>query len=186
MFLGEGIVCRPIEEGDLEKVRILRNDPSTWMQLTNIGHISSEDQRTWFVGLKGDPTRQYFVVFQEKADEHYPVHVEGEFVGIIRMDEIDRINRSARVGADVVPAMRGQGYGTRIYQALLRYCFDLLGLHRVWLLVLDSNDVGLKLYFHSGFILEGKHRDAIFRNGKFHDYLLMSILEKEYRERNDS
>lgn len=180
MFTGEGIVCRPIEARDLEQVRSLRNDPTTWMQLTSIGHISPEAQAAWFEGLRGDPTRQYLSVFKESADSDGIIHYEGEFVGIIRMDELDRNNRSVRVGADVAPGLRGQGYGTRIYKALLKYCFDMLGMHRVWLLVLDTNEVGVKLYFNSGFRIEGKHREAIFRNGRFVDYLAMSILEDEY------
>jgi len=183
MFASNGIVFRPVEEKDLEAIRTLRNDPSTWGQLTSIGHISVEAQSAWFSRLDGDPSREYFAVFTERQDEHYPVYFEGDFVGVIRMDEIDRVNRSARIGADVVPAMRGQGYGTRIYKALLKYCFDYMGMHRAWLLVLDTNEVGKKLYFNAGFKLEGKHRDAIWRNGQFIDYLAMSILEDEYRER---
>jgi RimJ/RimL family protein N-acetyltransferase len=182
MFASNGIVFRPVEENDLEAIRTLRNDPSTWEQLTTIGHISAEAQMAWFSRLDGDPSREYLAVFTEKQDEHYPGYFEGDFVGIIRMDEIDRINRSVRIGADVVPAMRGKGYGTRIYKALLKYCFDYMGIHRTWLLVLDTNEVGKQLYFNSGFKLEGKRRDAIWRNGRFIDYLAMSILENEYRE----
>lgn len=181
MFASDDIVFRPVESIDLEPIRALRNDPSTWGQLTAIGHISAEAQRDWFTGLQGDSSRAYFAVFKEKRDDHYPVYYEGEFVGIIRMDEIDRNNRSVRVGADVVPTLRGQGYGTRIYKALLKYCFDYMGMHRVALLVLDTNEVGKKLYFNVGFKLEGKHREAIFRNGQFVDYLAMSIMEDEYR-----
>ena len=183
MFASNGIVFRPVEEKDLEVIRTLRNDPSTWGQLTSIGHISADAQSAWFSRLDGDPSRAYFAVFTEKQDEHYPVYYEGDFIGIIRMDEIDRTNRSVRIGADVVPALRGQGYGTRIYKALLKYCFDYMGMHRAWLLVLDTNEIGKKLYFSAGFKLEGKHREAIFRNGQFVDYLAMSILEDEYRER---
>jgi RimJ/RimL family protein N-acetyltransferase len=181
MFASDSILFRPVEEQDLEAIRALRNDPSTWGQLTSIGHISAEAQQAWFAGLQCDPSRAYFAVLTEKRNEHYPVYFEGDFVGIIRMDEIDTVNRSIRVGADVVPALRGQGYGTRIYKALLKYCFDMLNVHRAWLLVLDTNEVGKKLYFNAGFKLEGKHREAIFRNGRFVDYLAMSILEDEYR-----
>ena len=186
MFVGDGIVFRPIEEADLELVRALRNDPSVWEQLTSIGHITPDAQAEWFSRLGGDPSRDYLAVFTEVRDEHYPIYTEGEFVGIIRMDRFDRINRSVRIGADVTPAFRGKGYGTRIYKALLKYVFDDLGMHRAWLLVLDTNDIAKKLYFNVGFKLEGKHREAVFRNGCFHDYLLMGMLESEYRERRAS
>ena len=115
MFASNGIVFRPVEEKDLEAIRTLRNDPSTWGQLTSIGHISADAQAAWFSRLDGDPSRAYFAVFTEKQDEHYPVYFEGDFVGVIRMDEIDAVNRSVRIGADVAPALRNQGYGTRIF-----------------------------------------------------------------------
>jgi RimJ/RimL family protein N-acetyltransferase len=64
---------------------------------------------------------------------------------------------------------------------LLKYCFDYLGMHRVWLCVLDTNEVGIKLYVNSGFKLEGKYREAIWRDGGWHDYIVMSLLEGDYR-----
>jgi len=102
-------------------------------------------------------------------------------VGLVRMDEMDKMNASIRVGADVAVKLRGLGYGKKIYEAIKRYCFDYLNVHRVWLLVLETNEVALKLYRKQGFKVEGKQRQAIFRDGKYLDYLMMSILEEEYR-----
>lgn len=170
MFTYNGLNMRPAEARDLEAMRELRNDPSTWPTLGSIDHISEEGQRVWFERLCADKTRAYFVV-----------HEDDVFVGTIRMDEIDRINRSVRVGADVVPSKRGQGYGTRIYTLILKWCFDYWNCHRVWLLVMDTNRAGKHLYEKSGFRLEGTQREAILRNGAYVDYHVMGILETEYR-----
>lgn len=163
---------RPAEERDLERMRALRNDPATWPMLGSIDHISEEQQRAWFERLAADRTRAYFIV-----------HDGDDFVGTVRMDEIDRINRSVRVGADVVPEKRGRGYGTRIYALILKWCFDYWNAHRVWLCVLDVNQPGRRLYEKSGFRYEGTLREAIFRDGVYRDYLVMGILEHEYREK---
>ena len=96
-------------------------------------------------------------------------------------DEIDKANRSIRVGADIVRELRGQGYGRKVYRLLKKYCFDYLNMHRVWLAVLDTNEAGRRLYESEGFEVEGRYREAIFRDGKYHDYILMSILEQQYR-----
>ncbi len=181
MFVHSGIVLRPVERGDLENIRKLRNDPSTWEQLTSIAHISPDQQAAWFAGLQNDQTRAYLAVLEEQRDDDGIASWAGDFVGIVRLTDIDLVNRSVCVGADVVSRMRGQGYGTRIYKALLKYLFDYMNFRRLWLLVLDTNAIGKRLYANAGFTVEGAMRQAIFRDGKYVDYLLMSVLEDEYR-----
>lgn len=171
MFQYQGIGFRVVEERDLERIRALRNDPSTWMNLTDISSISADGQKEWFRTINRRNDRGYFVVFDQTCD----------FIGIVRMDEIDHVNRSIRVGADVVPEQRGRGYGRKIYIAIKKYCFDFLNMHRVWLAVLSSNERATRLYQGQGFKVEGRYREAIFRDGKYLDYILMSILEEEYR-----
>ena len=184
MFAYKDVGFRPIEESDLEKIRILRNDPSTWEMLGGIDHVTPDQQLSWYRGLQGAKDRAYYTAFINTVDPYDGLwSVEGDFLGVIRQTEIDLQNRSCLIGLDIDPKMRGKGWGTKLYAALLKWLFEYRGFHRVVLLVLDTNEVGKKLYFSAGFKLEGKHRDAIWRNGQFIDYLAMSILEDEYRER---
>ena len=171
-FYHERISFRPVEASDLDRIRELRNDESTWIQLTDPRAIGPADQAAWFQSLGQKSGKFYFVAF----DEEYP------FIGLVRMDEHDPINRSIRVGADVVPELRGKGHGSAIYEALKKYCFDFLNCHRIWLLVLDTNSVAKRLYEKVGFASEGTLKEAVFRNGCYIDYCVMSILEGEYRK----
>jgi len=181
MFWHSGIGFRPVEYKDLDSLRAVRNDMSTWMNLTDIKHVTQDKQMSWYWAIKDREDKQYHTVFKEEVDVEHPILYEGEFLGIIRMDEIDKDNRSIRVGCDIVPDKRGQGWGTKVYQAILKYCFDYLNCHRVWLACLDFNHAGLHLYQKVGFKIEGKYREAIFRDGQYRDYIIMSILENEYR-----
>jgi RimJ/RimL family protein N-acetyltransferase len=94
------------------------------------------------------------------------------------MDEIDLQNRSVRVGADVAVLKRRQGYGVGIYEALKKYCFDDLGMHRIWLLVLETNRPARALYRKVGFAEEGRMKKAIWRGGCWVDYVSMSTLKE--------
>jgi diamine N-acetyltransferase len=162
---------RTVEETDLERMRTLRNDPSTWGMLTDIVFLDGESQRQWFQRVQAAKDRRYYAISDQ-------LH---EFIGIVRTDEIDWVNRSMRVGADIIPELRGKGYGHRIISLIKKYCFDYLNMHRLWLAVLDNNPVATRIYEKSGFKFEGKYREAIFRDGTYHDYIIMSLLEQEYR-----
>ena len=180
MFFHEDIGFRRVEEDDLEDVRRLRNDPTTWMQLTTVGQISEAQQQRWFERIKDASDCEYYSIF--KVERQFPIIIENEFIGIIRFDQIDHANRSVRVGCDITPAERGKGYGTKVYRAMLDYCFRQANFHKLWLLVLEDNEVGRRLYKNVGFVEEGRMRGHVWRDGRWKDYVVMSILEEEYRK----
>lgn len=179
MFWFDGICFRPVERDDLEAIRAMRNDQTTYLQLTDISQITETQQQKWFESLDSASDKAYFSVFKE--NQEFPISTPGNFLGIIRFNQIDRNNKSVQVGMDIVPHERGQGYGTKTFGAILKYCFDHWGMHRLWLCVLEDNEIALKLYRFVGFTVEGVMKEAIFRNGKYNDYLVMSILEDDYR-----
>lgn len=74
----------------------------------------------------------------------------------------------------------GKGYGTEVTKLVVAYGFETLGLHRIMLTVSDSNIGGVKTYIKAGFKQEGVMRDASIRDGKFHNKIVMSILESEW------
>jgi len=170
-FSHRGLLFRPVETEDLDAVRRLRNDESTWVHLSDPRILFPADQEAWLRSLGARAGKFFFVA----SDALHP------FVGLVRMDEFDPLNRSIRVGADVVPELRRQGFGRRIFGAIKKYCFDFLNVHRVWLLVLESNEAARGLYRKEGFRDEGVLRDAVFRGGKYVHYVSMSLLESEYR-----
>lgn len=168
LFQHQGLWFRYPTKDDLETIRELRNDSSTWIHLTDPRPLGPADQKAWFESLGSRSGKYYFIAFNK----------DNPFVGLVRMDEHDLLNRSIRVGADVVPSLRGKGYGTWIYAAIKDYCFNELGVHRIWLLVLETNKIGRHVYQKAGFSEEGAYKEAIFRHGRWADYIIMSILEQ--------
>jgi RimJ/RimL family protein N-acetyltransferase len=93
------------------------------------------------------------------------------------MDQIDYINRSIRVGGDIHKDYRGKGYGTKMFELIVSYCFNYLNSRRLWLMVLETNEKAIQLYKKIGFKEEGRQIEAVFKNGKYIDYLMMSKLK---------
>ncbi|MFC1790427.1 UDP-4-amino-4,6-dideoxy-N-acetyl-beta-L-altrosamine N-acetyltransferase [Patescibacteria group bacterium] len=173
MKLTDGtITITPLEKRHLESVRQLRNHPETRRFLTSNVVISKKQQQAWFEKVRDNKSRRY-----------YTIKKEGQFVGIIRSDEWDKANQSVRIGADIVPEFRRQGIATKAYRLFLNYLFNQLKLHRVWFLVVEFNKPAIALYKKLGFKKEGTQRQALFRNGKRYDYLMMALLRKDYDQK---
>ena len=173
MFQGSNeIILKNLERHHLEGVRQLRNDMSTWFNLTHPGFLDEIEQSRWFESLAGKKDRRYYVITTAQED----------FLGIVRTDEIDWQNRSIRIGCDVVPGHRGKGIGKKTMATTIQYCFDHLNMHRIWLAVLEFNKIAYSVYRSCGFVEEGRYRSAVYREGDYHDYILMSILKPEYHK----
>lgn len=77
----------------------------------------------------------------------------------------------------------GKGIGSQVTKLLLAIGFEKLGLNRIMLTVSEPNYAAIKAYENAGFKLEGRMREACFRDNQFHDKLLMSILKDEWFEK---
>jgi RimJ/RimL family protein N-acetyltransferase len=77
----------------------------------------------------------------------------------------------------------GHGYGTEATALMLDHAFRTLGLHRVGLTVFEFNVRGIRAYRRCGFEVEGRAREAIWRDGRWWDEISMSVLASEWRAR---
>jgi len=74
----------------------------------------------------------------------------------------------------------GRGYATATTQLMLEYGFGELNLHRIYLYTFSFNTGGIRAYEKVGFKHEAIMRDDVYREGKFHNTLLMGILKPEW------
>jgi len=77
----------------------------------------------------------------------------------------------------------GHGYGTEATQLMLDHAFGTLHLHRIALTVFEFNERAIRAYRRCGFVVEGRARESIWRDGRWWDELAMSVLVSEWRAR---
>ncbi len=75
----------------------------------------------------------------------------------------------------------GRGYGTEATQLMIDHAFGALGLHRIALFVFEFNERAIRAYRHCGFVVEGRSRESVWRDGRWWDELAMSILDSDWR-----
>ena len=114
------------------------------------------------------------------------VTTSGELAGLAVLWGIDAHNRRAHLGLTLFPSFRGRGYGSDVVAVLCRYGFSTLGLHRLALETLADNAAMQRAAERSGFVLEGRMREASWANGAFHDEVRFGLLADDWRARNPS
>lgn len=90
------------------------------------------------------------------------------------------INQSnGEIGYCFNPEYTGKGYATEAAQAVLKFGFNEVGLHRIYAKCRPQNTRSANLMKRLGMQQEGYLREHLWYKGKFHDSLLFSILVEE-------
>ena len=108
-------------------------------------------------------------------------------VGTCAFSQLDGENGSALYHITIGESDAwGQGYGTEATQMMLDHAFGTLGLHRIALYVFEFNERAIRAYKRCGFVVEGRSRESIWRDGRWWDEMAMSVLESDWRARRDA
>jgi RimJ/RimL family protein N-acetyltransferase len=107
-------------------------------------------------------------------------------IGSCAISQVDGDNGSAMYHITIGEKdMWGRGYGTEATQLMIDHAFGTLGLHRVALTVFEFNERAIRAYRRCGFVVEGRSRESIWRDGRWWDELAMSVLSTEWHERRN-
>jgi RimJ/RimL family protein N-acetyltransferase len=107
----------------------------------------------------------------------------GSLIGAIRLDHVNFWDKRATLAVGIDDKARlGLGLGTEAITLVLRYAFDVMNLHRISVRVVEYNERALRAYQKSGFLIEGREREAALVDGMWFDDLLMGILDREYHD----
>lgn len=101
-------------------------------------------------------------------------------MGTISLKSIDLDNLSAEYAISTRSKAHGTGLAKRATDDVLRFAFEQLKLHRIYLNVRRSNARAISFYEKYGFEYEGAARDAIrIPYDAYEDLLWFSILAPE-------
>jgi diamine N-acetyltransferase len=177
MIVGERIVLRAWERSDMETFRRWFDDAEVTIYLGEAYPALSIEQEEEYYESRAADRHKYSIVTRD----------ENVLIGNCALFGIQPKDRSAELGIVIgEKAYWNRGYGREAIGLLLEMAFDGLGLHRVWLRVMDFNERAHRCYQAAGLIEEGRLREDTYIKGHFCDTIVMGILAEEYRKRRVS
>lgn len=135
----ESIQLRPLEEADLELLRLLRNKNRHFF--INKNEITADQQSTWF--------KQYLA---KNDDIMFAIRCPTMgFAGAIALYDIDFKKSSAVFGRIVVSENAPRFTGTYAIEALLLFARNILKIKTITCSVLKDNQRAIAIYERVGF-----------------------------------
>jgi len=110
---------------------------------------------------------------------------EDKIIGFCWLKEVNSIDRSTELAILVGDEdYRGKGYGTEAMKLIVDYCFNILNLHNVMVVVYSHNEKAIEMYKKVGFKEFGRRRESHFIRGKAYDEVYMDILPEDFKEKS--
>jgi RimJ/RimL family protein N-acetyltransferase len=174
-FHGAIVQLAPLRDDDSALLLEWINDRSLVTMSAPFQPVSPVAHEAWFDAVRRRDDMRIFGIRLLDGDR---------LVGSCQLHSIHPAHKSAelqiRVGARDA---WGRGVGHEATNLLLRFGFEHLALHRIYLHVFATNDRALRLYHSVGFRHEGVLREAARVEGAWMNVLLLAILQAEHAER---
>jgi diamine N-acetyltransferase len=113
---------------------------------------------------------------------HFAIADENdEYLGTVSLKNVDVKNKTAEYAIVTRKKAHRKGVAAQATKLVLQKAFEEYGLHRVYLNVLENNQVAIKLYEKSGFSYEGEFKQHILKDGKYMNLQWYGMLEETFR-----
>jgi RimJ/RimL family protein N-acetyltransferase len=169
---GKKTILRPLRKAtDFELCLRWINDPDVNQYLLVYFPVTEKKEEEWFDRIANNPNE--IVLGIETLD--------GKLIGNMALVHINAKDRTASTGALIgEKEYWSKGYGTDAKMTLLNYAFNTLNLRKINSSVYAFNKRSLRYNLKCGYKVEGVRKKQIFRNGKYHDEILIAIFKEDW------
>ncbi len=169
MIAGEHVILRAFEREDAERCYRWMNDPSIVRTLKSRYPIAFSGEAEWLErAMIPSATERHFAIERKDDRAH---------IGNASIDEIDWVSRTASFGLFIgEPGAWNRGFGSDAIHTLVRFAFDEMNLQKLRIHVFDYNERAKHVLLSRGFVQEGKLAREFFREGAYHDIVILSIF----------
>lgn len=170
---GSKTILRPFEKStDLQDAVRWVNDPANRQFILQCFPMTMQREEEWF-DKHGKSDTEVTLAIVAKP--------ELRLIGSIGLHRIEWKNRVAMTGTIIGDGRyRDKGYGTDAKMTLLEYAFHELGLNKVTSSAFASNPRSIAYSLRCGYVIEGRRRQQVYKNGRFGDIVELGVLRREW------
>ena len=173
MIAGEHVILRAFERDDAERCYRWMNDPNIVRTLKSRYPIAFQNEQEWLEGAMHPSGSDRHFAIERKDDRSH--------IGNASIQEIDWVSRTASFGLFIgEPTAWNRGFGTDAIRTLVRFAFEEMNLRKLRIAVFEYNDRARHVLEAQGFIEEGRLRREFYREGTYHDILILSIFREDH------
>jgi RimJ/RimL family protein N-acetyltransferase len=169
-LIGRRVILHTPRPGDQAALERLRADPEIDHFMGVDGPAATLLWRTIYVGEQSGALLD--LVVREPTDD--------QPIGLVSFWDRPIPHEGAELSIWLGKGHRDAGKGTEALRLALGYAFSELRLHKVYLRVLAYNERAVRAYQKVGFQIEGRLREEMYVNGRWHDLIYMGLLEREF------
>ncbi len=180
-LVGERITLEPLRDDDFDDLYAMQSDPEVCRYLL----YEPRTREQVADALKRDAARTRLA----EVDDHLQPAIraeDGRFLGTMYLILKSIDDLTAEIGWTLLPSSQGKGYATEAATVLLDFCFDELGLHRVFAELDPRNTASVALCERLGMRHEGHFVEDMFLKGEWADTGRYAILDREWLARRDA
>ena len=174
MYIGELVKLRDYGKEDIESAKNFINDPEVKQYVEpGIPYLYTlANEEKWYESISARSDIYHFAIEDRKT---------GKYIGGCGINEVDWKNSKVVVGIFIGDAdYRNHGYGTDAMKVLVKFIFEQMNINKIKLGAYSFNQRAIKCYEKVGFKVEGVLKEELFRNGRYHDIIEMSIFKRDY------
>jgi RimJ/RimL family protein N-acetyltransferase len=163
----------PLDAKDIETIRHWRNDYQIMRHCRQSDFISDAEQERWFARQEADPSIKMYCI---------KTVIDGaeKLIGVAGLTSLDFVSRRAEFSLYIAPQFQRRGYGRCALILLFSHGFQNLNLEQIWGECFDGNPA-LKVFDGLGMKRDGVRRNFYFKDGRYLDAVLVSVLAAEWR-----
>jgi len=177
MLTGQKVILRPVKRSDIQYFLKWFNDPEVTQYLAMYLPMTEMAEEKWIEELGARANTDVLFVIEAIEDD------VNKAIGSMGLHGISPKDHFATFGIAIGEKdYWSKGYGTEAAQLIIKYGFEQLNLHRVSSSAFSFNERSLRLHRKVGFQEEGRQREALFKNGEYHDLVVFGLLREEWKQ----
>jgi RimJ/RimL family protein N-acetyltransferase len=174
---------RPLRDSDVDDLWPYVSDPQFPKMMSWAAHTDKEQTRAFIKAVNDG--------FVAGTNCVWAIEYVGKVWGTIGLDDITwemrawRVDR-AEMGYWLAPPMWKQGLMTEAALAVMRFAFEVLGLHKLTIGCFAENAASRRVIEKCGFRYIGRYEDDVWRDGAWHAGLRFEMLANEWNDLHTS